>query len=115
RTMFDGELTVSGLLDRVRQNVVGAMDHAGLPFDRVVGALNVPRDLSRSPVFQAMFSYQAVDQLTTELSGLRVKPLDLERNAAMFDLTMWVRETGDGLRFDIEYATDLFDREFIEQ
>ena len=36
-------------------DVLGAFDHEELPFERVVEAVNPPRDLSRPIVFQTMF------------------------------------------------------------
>ena len=38
-----------------RTTVLGAFEHSGVPFHRVVEALRVERDASRTPVFQAMF------------------------------------------------------------
>ena len=39
-----------------RTTVLGAFENADVPFHRVVDALKVPRDASRTPVFQALFN-----------------------------------------------------------
>ena len=46
------------LLGEVRRVVLDAFAHQEVPFERVVEAVNPPRDLSQSPIFQALFLYQ---------------------------------------------------------
>ncbi|HLJ68941.1 MAG TPA: amino acid adenylation domain-containing protein [Chloroflexota bacterium] len=53
-TSYQPPLTFSGLLHRVRDTVVDAFDHQDMPFEALVEKLNVPRDRSRNPLFQAM-------------------------------------------------------------
>jgi hypothetical protein len=48
--------TVASLLACVRDAVLGAIEHADLPFSRIVGALKVPREAGRSPLVQTMLS-----------------------------------------------------------
>ncbi len=50
-----GNPTFAELLGRVRTTSLEAMDHADVPFGRVVTALDLPRDISRTPVFQTLF------------------------------------------------------------
>ena len=66
------------------------------------------RDLSRQPVFQAMFALQNTPREALQLPGLRLSRLEGELSTAKFDVTLVLTETPDGLRGTLEYATDLF-------
>src|SRR5262249_48372235 len=44
-----------------------------------------------------------------ELPGLTLTPVDIESVTAKFDLTLFMRETAQGLKATIEYSTALFD------
>lgn len=52
------EPSFADLLRRTRGTVVRALAHQEIPFERLVRELNVPRDVSRSPVFQVLFTLQ---------------------------------------------------------
>ena len=43
------------LLERARETTLEAYAHRNVPFERLVQALNPPRDLSRTPIFQVLF------------------------------------------------------------
>ncbi len=103
-----GEVSFRELLGRVRETSLGAFAHQDLPFEQLVDALQPVRDLSRSPLFQVMFVHQlALHSL--ELPGLSASELSFEPGMAKFDLTLFVRETPNGLVSFWEYNTDLFD------
>ncbi len=114
RVRFDDDPTFEELLARVKRMSLDAFEHQNLPFEKLVEALNPVRDMSRSPVFQAMFTMQdAPRQL--EMSDVVVESLPLERVTAMFDLTLFVTETQGGVHLDVEYNTDLFERSTLER
>lgn len=58
RTQLAGDATFLQFLHQVRKVLVGARDHQDFPFPLLVERLGLPRDLSRSPVFQVAFTYQ---------------------------------------------------------
>jgi amino acid adenylation domain-containing protein len=108
RTDLSGEPTFRQLLARVRETVLEAHARQDVPLDRIVEALKVPRDPGRSPLFQAVFVL-ADDGAPPVLPGVRTEWMDGERADAKFDLTLAMREAGDGLRATLEYAAELFD------
>ncbi|MDO3550997.1 amino acid adenylation domain-containing protein [Ralstonia pseudosolanacearum] len=109
--------TVSGLLERVKANVLEAQAHQDLPFEQVVERVRPVRSLSHSPVFQAALSWLNTEAvgLSLELEGLTIEGVDAGQAAAKFDLTLELRETSEGLTGSLDYATALFDRETIER
>ena len=56
RTGIAPELSFLDVLGRVRDTALGAFAHQSLPFQKLVDELRPPRDLSRTPLFQAMFN-----------------------------------------------------------
>ena len=110
RTDTSGDPTFAELLDRVRQSDLAAFDHADVPFEQVVEAVNPARSAARHPLFQVMLAYgYAVDG--PEFDGLRVSPVEVSTGTAKFDLALNVVERADGGGLDgvVEYSTDLFD------
>jgi natural product biosynthesis luciferase-like monooxygenase protein/amino acid adenylation domain-containing protein len=109
---FKGEptpLTVSSLLDRVRDSTLGAFDHQDLPFEQLVAALARHRDPSRQPLFQVMFVLQNNAQSEIDLPGLNLAVLPGSASTALFDLTLSAVEMDGGIGCGFNYAAELFD------
>ena len=109
RTGFDGDPTFAELLARVREVCLGAYSHQEVPFERVVEELQPERDLSRTPLFQALFVLQHAPIEPPHLAGLELRALEIGDAAARFDLTLETTETGEGLRGEFIYNADLFE------
>jgi amino acid adenylation domain-containing protein len=109
RTDLSGNPSFRELVGRVRELALEAYTHQDLPFEKLIEALQPSRDLSRSPLFQVMFVLQNAPMGKLELPGLTLTPLDIESVTAKFDLTLFMRETAQGLQATMEYSTDLFD------
>jgi natural product biosynthesis luciferase-like monooxygenase protein len=103
------------LVRRAREVSLGAFAHQDLPFDRVVDALKLPRDLSRSPLFQVMLILQNTPPATHRPAGLTMSQVDVPLDAAKYDVTLSLVAGEHGLTGHLEYNTDLFDRDFIEK
>jgi amino acid adenylation domain-containing protein/FkbM family methyltransferase len=113
RVRIDGDLTFRELLAQVRDVTLGAYAHQDLPFERLVEELQPERHLSRSPLFQVMFTLQNTPMPTVELSGLDIELLGIESRTAKFDLTLSMQETAQGLSGVFTYNADLFDANMI--
>ncbi|CAH1202646.1 Tyrocidine synthase 3 [Paenibacillus plantiphilus] len=102
-------------LDEVKAATLGAFDNGQYPFDALVEQLKLPRDLSRNPLFDTMFSLQNINMDTGELTGLQIEPFEFAGGAAKFDLSLEATETEDGLVISFEYATALFHEDTIRR
>jgi amino acid adenylation domain-containing protein len=115
RTDLAGNPTFRELLTRVREVTLDAYAHQDLPFEKLVAELQPERDLSQSPLFQAMFALQNAPSSPWALDGLSVRPLPLATTTAKFDLTLELVDSADGLRGQLEYSTDLFEAATIDR
>lgn len=115
RVDLGGRPTFRDLLARVRQVALDAYHHQDLPFEKLVEGLGVERDLSRSPFFQVLFSFQNLPLSALHLPGLELAPLEFESGTAKFDLTLFLDQTPQGLQGHLEYDGDLWERETISR
>jgi amino acid adenylation domain-containing protein len=117
-------------LDRVRRTVALGLEHQDFPFSLLVNRLKGNPDPSRPPVFQAMFAHQKAQRLDDHglapfalgipgarlnLHGLAAESIELDKQTALFDLTMMTARDGDHLRLALEYSTDLFKPSTIDR
>ena len=72
---------------------LGAYSHQDLPFEKLLEALQPPRDLSRTPLFQVLFVLQNTPRQPPELLGLSVEPLEIAPETANFDVCLNLSET----------------------
>ena len=109
RTQVEPGMTLRALVQRVRDKTLDACAHQDVPFESIVEALDLRRDLSRNPLFDAMFVLQHAGALVAAVGGLRVEPLPADTGATPFDLTLAMAESGQGIFGSLLYDADLFD------
>ena len=100
------------MVARTRVQSLDAFANNDVPLDRVVRALNLRRDPSRTPLYQVMFALFPSSR-ESEFLGLQASPLDVDSGGAQVDLTLYVSDSGDGFRALFEYNTDIFDEATI--
>ncbi|TDD12175.1 non-ribosomal peptide synthetase [Nonomuraea diastatica] len=110
---LSGDPPFTELLRRTRRTVLEAMAHGETPIERVLSALDIDRDLSRTPLFQTMFGLHnaavGYGEAAT-FAGLESEPFPHGVPPAMVDLRVDLWPDGDGLHGAFVYSADLFDR-----
>ncbi len=123
RTDLSGDPSFTEVLDRVRHTALDAYQHQDAPFDKLVERIAPPRDLSRNPLVQIAFEFQAHVPAAGKLGDL-VAVSDVggysgaEYGAveggggvtARLDVELFVVESADGsLDGSLVYAAELYD------
>lgn len=97
-------------IKKTHATVVAGLSHQQVPFEQVVDALQIDRQLNHNPLFQVQFVLRTGEhQSVTKDSLLQLQPLEPEHTTSRFDLSLELAETPDGLRGFWEYSSDLFD------
>jgi len=102
-------------LQEVKTRTLAAFENQDYQFEDLIEKLDLKRDMSRSPLFDVMFSLQNMELTEIEIPGLKLNPYEHENKTAKFDLMLMGYEVEDRLRFSIEYSTKLFKKESIER
>ncbi|WP_311567529.1 non-ribosomal peptide synthetase [Photobacterium arenosum] len=114
RVSVDQTCKGSEFIHQVHNNVVQAKSQQNLPFEKLLDVLQIPRDPSRHPIFQVMFTLEQQQERNTanipegeqrEISGF---------NSAKFDLSMHWQASPGSLQGTMNFASRLFDKETIE-
>ena len=102
-------------LVEVRQRVLNAFENQDYPFEELVNRVLVDRDSSRNPLFDVMFISQDMGGEAGEAAELILKPHPYKGKISRFDMALVVDESDGRFDFGVEYRTDLFRRETVEQ
>ncbi|WP_239124476.1 condensation domain-containing protein [Rhizocola hellebori] len=110
RTNLSGDPTFQDLLGRTRETVIGALRRQSVPFGQIVARLDLPKDPSRTQVFQAIFSMRNDNEnKPSQLGELWVADFPHGHPKVLHDLVVDVwRLDAQGIRVGMRYDTDLF-------
>ncbi|RNF82345.1 non-ribosomal peptide synthetase [Montanilutibacter psychrotolerans] len=109
RADLGSDPTFRQLLARTRAHCLDALDHAEVPLERVIDALDIERAPGRTPLFQAMFVLQNTGAAPPSLPGVIVSWIQPALRVARLELTLSLEETTDGLEGTFDYDADLFE------
>jgi len=115
RTEMEPQMSFLELVRRTRDTALEAYAHQDLPFEKLVAELQVERDLNRNPLVQVVFGLLNTPAEKLEVSGLHFSPVELENEAARFDLEFLLREVDGGVVGKLRYATDLFQASTVQR
>ena len=113
RSCVEQQDSFSEALKKSKATILGASQHQDLPFDKVVELIKPNRSLSYSPLFQVVFALQNLPAAEYDFPQLDISSIEQNSETTMFDLSLIMSETDDGLVGNVEYSSDLFDAETI--
>ncbi|HEX2926726.1 MAG TPA: amino acid adenylation domain-containing protein [Ruminiclostridium sp.] len=120
RNFPKSEKTFREFLNEVRENSLNAYENQEYPFEELVEKLGIRRDMSRSPLYDVLFTLQSMtlaEAYSSEIyiSGLRFIPYTFNNGTSKFDMTFNAIQYEKHLKVEIEYCTKLFKKETVER
>ena len=115
RTELTGDLSLRQVVEQIRRAMVEGIDHADVPFEDVVAAVQPGRSPAYSPLFNVMFVLEDTPVGILNLPGLKTRTLSVNAPSAKYDLTLVVQRDPRGLNCWFKYNSDLFDCGTVER
>ncbi|MBG9744209.1 non-ribosomal peptide synthetase, partial [Paenibacillus alvei] len=115
RSMPSADKTFRSYLGEMKQLALTAFEHAEYPFEELVEHVVRHRDVSRNPIFDAMFVLQNMNRSELQMADVDIAPYELENPTSKFDLSLFIHEVGEELHGSLEYATALFEANTISR
>ncbi|MFB0846527.1 amino acid adenylation domain-containing protein [Paenibacillus oleatilyticus] len=114
RLQPQGEQSFIHFLTEVRKTVFGALEHQDYPYEELVGALKLERDINREPLFDVMLNWHNFEVSPKgKAEGLQISFLTPPSTGAKYDITLNAWETEGLIKFHLEYDASLFKPETI--
>lgn len=105
---FDEHLKVT------QQLVLGAFEHQDYTYGTLVRKLGVKRDTHRLPLTEIQFNLERVPD-NLEFGGLQTKIASNAKAFSNFDMFFNLTESPKGVRIDVDYNAEVFERSTIER
>lgn len=113
RTQIDDNMALSDYVHEVFNTSLEAQKYQSLPLEQLIDHLQVPRDLSRHPLFQVLFVLEDATQNTALPAWLVPQSLVEQYQAAKFDLMLSIQKDVGCTQAVFNYATALFTPETL--
>jgi len=116
RCDLGGEPSFKEVLSRTREMALQAYAHQDVPFEYLVETLNPGRSLNMSPLFQVALAVQEAQPYQVKQNGVEITPLTSEpvSGVSHYELTFNFREAAERLLGSVEYSSDLFSQETVD-
>lgn len=112
RMAVDQDAAPETHIRRVRDTLLEAFEHQDYTLGTLVERLGLPRQWDRIPLADVQFNMES-EVADCGFAGLRTAMRANPKSAVNFDLFFNLVDTADGIRAEIDYATDLFDEQTV--
>ena len=101
-------------LKATQQLVLGAFEHQDYTYGTLVRKLGVKRDTHRLPLTEIQFNLERVPD-NLEFGGLQTSVVSNAKAFSNFDMFFNLTESPRGVRIDVDYNAEVFERSTIER
>ncbi len=114
RTAVEPADSFLGFLKRVRSTVLGAFSHQEVPLESIVEAVNPERAQGENPLFDTMVVQETVSEGIGGFGDLAARHRWVDAGVCKLDVTLFFRDTPDGILLSLEYDTRLYEQRRME-
>ncbi len=119
KSNINGDMSFAYYLNTHKQKLLEAFANQDFQFEDLVDELesrgHIKRDLSRNPLFDVMFSMQNSFEMERSTGKMNIRPHEFNFDVSRFDITFFAVEYKNDIYLDIEFSTELFERDTIER
>lgn len=112
RSHVNAEDSFTFFLSQIKKNVLDVFEHQVYPFDMILDDLDIPRDMSRNPLFDVEVTTSVNDTWETVNGSDRqhaVTDMEADLNiGTKFDVMLQLVDTGGAMQLSVRYNADLF-------
>jgi amino acid adenylation domain-containing protein len=109
RSKLRADLDFRQLLRQVKEMTLQAYNHQEVPFEKIIDRVAGSRDLSRSSLFQVLFTLDNnEDPGPVDIGDITLMAVPFRLGISKFDLSFNITEGEAGLYLDVTYSNDLF-------
>ena len=112
RGKIDSEKTFEEFLIEIKEQLLEDLTYQPYPFDMLIKKLKVDTDASRNPLFDVMFTYQNKQETFLKINDKEAQVVSINNKISKFNLSLEIQPKTHSI--NIEYCTDLFKKETIE-
>ncbi len=98
-----------GVVRKVRDAFLVAMEHGALPFEEIVRVAARGRPIDGQPLCRVLFVFLGSPLGGWHLGEAAMQPFPVDTGTSKFDLTLFVESSPEGFACSMEYSTDVFD------
>lgn len=109
------DMSFRDLLSQVKENSLRVYENDQYQIEDLVEKLKIPRDPSRNPIFDTVFSFQNFSMSNIEGHGIKLAPYELKYKIAKFDFSLFAEDADNTIKFVMDYCIKLFKRETIQR
>ena len=103
------------LLNTLKQDFIDILEHKNVPFENIVDKLGLKQNLSFSPLFQLIFTYESLSTSKIRLQDTNLESYTIKSsNTSKYDLNCGIVHTKDIFRINFEYDSELFREETVK-
>ena len=100
-------------LQKTQRNVLSALDHQLLPFDKIIDIAGAERAGGKNSLLQVLFVLQNTPPARFDIPGLAVKIIPPTTYEAKFDLAVFIKDIDGRLEADWVYSPHLYKQQTI--
>ena len=100
--------TFSQFLEEIKEICLKAYENQEYPFEELVEAVEVQRDMSRSPLFDVMLVLQNNESVDIKLNNSDTEKEKSKSTISKFDMTFNITEVKDTFEIAFNYCTAIF-------